>query len=176
MSELAPDVPCEQLGYNIMLEKNGRIISRGGKSSLVGIDWQRILDQTSVSSVEIFTPCAEACGELALADHWNTKLSITHNDIVVWAGPVSKVRYFNNRVIIDGRDNFAFATKRRIKADTDHVSTDVAQIAADYWASWVTNIGPPLAEDTPWDILFRVDSKTTQVASHNQPSFKPSLN
>lgn len=170
VNSLAPDVPCEALGYDIMLVKNGRVISRGGQSELIRIDWQRILDQISVASVEIFTSCVEACGELPLADHWNTRLFVTFGPekTVVWSGPVSKVRYLKGRVIIEARDNLAWATKRRVRADMTQTNMDVCDIAAALWAAWITSIGPPSANDTLIYTGGVVESRETKASQNRK--------
>ena len=145
---LAPDVPCEELGYNIQLIKNGRTITRGQQSALININYSRVLDNISTAGCEILTPCTEACGELPIADHWNTDFVVTHGPMneVMWRGPVTKVRYRHDRVLIEAKDLFAWATKRVVPVDVTQTTMDVSEMAAQLWELSVNSVDAPSNE------------------------------
>lgn len=144
MSGLAPDHPCEEMGYDIQLVRGGQEIPRGQKSRLARLDYSRVLDAISTASVDIYTPCYESCGQLAIVDHWNTDLAITHGPsrTVVWRGPVTKVRYRKSSVIVEAEDLLAWATKR-IVPETIDIDGDVSEIAEALWQAAVASVNEP---------------------------------
>lgn len=103
------------------------------------LTWQRILDDTStaevtvdgVSNVGSMRDCCQLLGSIMPYKH---EIGLYRNGRRVWSGPVTKVSYPSETVVIDAADLSYWLSDRELHDNHNDVQQDLADIWAEYVA------------------------------------------
>lgn len=103
-------------------------------TNITSVSWNRILDEISEAVVEIpiatgigQNPCCECLGDI---EPWCHELAILRNGEIVWQGPIIKITYGFEKVVIEARDVLAWLTVRIPQGVLDNSLTTTSVAAA----------------------------------------------
>ncbi|WP_327385080.1 hypothetical protein [Streptomyces sp. NBC_01207] len=122
-----------------ILDRNGEVVTPA--TTLVYVEWQRLLDDTSTAIIRI-NPDGDCCERLSLIRSWRHKLIIYRDGRPVWEGPILQVEWRFGEVEITAGDVLAWLDRRVPHETKSFTATELTDIA-----TWLIEDG--FAPDDP---------------------------
>lgn len=106
------------------------------------VTWTRILDDTSTAEITVngvsnVGPMESCCALLGSIEPWKHELGIYRNGLREWSGPITKVSYPSETVIIDALDLSGWLTIRTLHENHNNNSAAGNNDLAEIWEEYV---------------------------------------
>lgn len=157
---------CEDLGYDVLIEKDGNVVARGQETRIRQIDYSRTLDGVSTASIDIHVPSKDCAGQLAAVDHWNTTITVHHDGNELWHGPVLRPRSSIDSFRIEAIDLLGWMNKRVVRRDLKWTDYPIELIGRELFNHCVMEIDAPAA--TIHDFTTNITQSREALASQNR--------
>lgn len=127
---MAQLISCDD-DYRVQYRRGAQALSVG--QSATRVRWGRARDDISTSTINHAVGDDGCCDQLDDLEPWADSVAVYRAGELMWSGPVTRVEYQPDEVIVDAVDILGWMTRRLIHTDHAHVAVDLADIFTSYW-------------------------------------------